>query len=53
MVHHFISEAGQFFRPDVLPIQTSVADGVGDRVLPANIEALVEISSVLRIGILS
>ena len=54
IVHHFVSEAGQFFRPDVLPVQTSfVANGVGDRVLPANIEALVEISPVLRISILS
>lgn len=54
VVHHFVSETGQSFRPDVLSIHTSFfANGERYGVLPTNIKTFMEISSVLRVGVLS
>ena len=54
VIHHFVSETRQSFRPDVLSVHTSfIANGEGYGIFPANVETLMEISSVLGVGVLS
>lgn len=54
IIHYFVSEAGQPFRPDVFSIEAVfVMNGECGRVLPTNVETFVKVSSVLRVRILS